>query len=63
MYRVPRSDIISDNWQPLRNGETRYLHIDSKNPKMIDRPMPFESKLAFWDSLEYSKQSSRKDEL
>jgi len=60
---VPRSDLIPDDWQPVQNGETRYLHIDAINPRMINRPMPFESKLAFWDSLLASQQSSTKDEL
>lgn len=51
MCRIPQSEHVVDKWLPTTHGKVRYLQIEADNPKLVNDSMPFQSKLAFWNSL------------
>ncbi|KAI9554676.1 hypothetical protein GHT06_019952 [Daphnia sinensis] len=48
---IPQSEHVVDKWLPTTHGKVRYLQIEADNPKLVNDSMPFQSKLAFWNSL------------
>lgn len=50
MCRVPQSEDVV-KWLPTTEEQTRYLRIEADNPTLINNSMPFQSKLAFWNSI------------